>query len=77
MKSCRFAFCFSHGVLHDFPVDDEPWCTATWVPFVAATKEQALEAKQAAYGDARFFDQLPVAQQLEVIEIRQTWDVPN
>ncbi|MFD8013527.1 MULTISPECIES: hypothetical protein [unclassified Streptomyces] len=37
--------------------------------FVAASAGQALEARQAAYGDARFFDQLSADRQLEVIEI--------
>ncbi|GHG13562.1 hypothetical protein GCM10017667_54380 [Streptomyces filamentosus] len=37
--------------------------------FVAASADQALEAKQAAYGDAQFFDQLSGDHQLEVIEI--------
>ncbi|MFK0143224.1 hypothetical protein [Streptomyces murinus] len=32
-----------------------------------------MEAKQQAYGNARFFDELPGDKQLEVIEIRETW----
>lgn len=38
-----------------------------------ATEEQAIEAKQASYGDARFLDDLPVDQRIEVMEIRETW----
>ena len=53
------------------------WCTATWVPFIAASEEQAIEAKRAAYGDARFLDDLPVEKRVEVIEIRETWDRPS
>lgn len=62
-----YAWCFSHGRLHDF--HGEPWCTADWVAFVAPSEEGAHEAKIAAYGDARFLNGLPVAQQIEVLEI--------
>lgn len=65
--STFFAWCFSHGRMHHF--DGEPWCTASWVGFTAATEQAALEAKQHAYGDAEFLDQLPVDKQIEVIEI--------
>lgn len=70
-----YAWCFDHGRLHNFPANQKPWCTAFWVPFVAAvsTEEQAIEAKQASYGDARFFNDLPVDQRIKVIEIRETW----
>jgi hypothetical protein len=71
--SPTYAWCFSHGQLHTFAADESPWCTATWVPFTAATKEQALEAKRAAYGEAQFLDALTLEQQVEVIEIRETW----
>lgn len=67
-----FAWCFDHGTLHTFPADAEPWCTAAWVPFVAGTRELALESKRAAYGDAVFFDQLTSEQKLEVVQIRGT-----
>ncbi|MFI1700416.1 hypothetical protein ACH419_31165 [Streptomyces bobili] len=73
MSSTTYAWCFDHGTLHHFHAPDEPWCTAAWVPFRAASEEQAMEAKQHAYGDARFFDELPGDKQLEVIEIRETW----
>ncbi|MFE6813565.1 hypothetical protein [Streptomyces sp. NPDC057675] len=43
------------------------------MPFTAPSEDQALQAKQYAYGDARFLDELPVEKQLEVIEIRETW----
>ena len=76
MPEQTFAWCFSHGRLHVFrPSTEYPdgaWCTATWVPFAAATEEQAIEAKQVAYGDAAFFDDLPVGKQLEVVKIRET-----
>ncbi|MGA4864144.1 hypothetical protein ACPB9J_16005 [Streptomyces lavendulocolor] len=62
-----YAWCFDHGTLHRFP-GGNAWCTATWIPFTAATEEAALEAKQAAWGDARFLDDLPVEQQLDVLE---------
>lgn len=63
------AWCFDHGRAHVFVAGTTPWCTAAWVGFVAVSAEQALEAKQAAYGDAQFFDQLTADHQLEVIEI--------
>ena len=68
-----FAWCFDHGTLHQFNGDTEPWCTANWVAFRASTEEQAIEGKAAAYGDAKFFDQLTYDQKLEVLEIRDTW----
>lgn len=66
-----YAWCFSHGTLHTF--DAEPWCTADWVPFSARSEEEALEGKAAAYGDVKFFDDLPYDKKLEVLEIRKTW----
>lgn len=68
-----YAWCFDHGTLHTFGADAIPWCTAAWVPFAAASKESALEAKTAAYGDAVFFDQLTSDRQLEVVEICESW----
>ncbi|MER5277748.1 hypothetical protein ABT025_18595 [Streptomyces sp. NPDC002809] len=62
-----FAWCFSHGTLHRFDPRN-PWCTATWIAFTAATEEDALAAKKQAYGDAQFLHHLPAEQQLEVIE---------
>lgn len=66
-----YAWCFDHGTLHRFQPDTTPWCTAAWVGFTATTETAALEAKQHAYGEARFLHELPTEQQLEVIEIRQ------
>ncbi|MFJ7525144.1 hypothetical protein ACIQ1S_09475 [Streptomyces griseus] len=68
MRTAHYAWCFSHGVLHTFPVGDLPWCTATWVAFTAATEAEALASKHAAYGDAQFLHELPVDKQIEVIE---------
>jgi hypothetical protein len=68
--SFTYAWCFDHGRLHAFPAGDEPWCSVAWVPLAAATEEQAVEAKQAAYGDARFLHDLPEDKQLKVVEIR-------
>jgi hypothetical protein len=65
----RFAWCFDHGTLHRFREGVPPWCTAAWVAFTPATEAGAIAAKQAAYGDARFFDELTLDQRLEVIEI--------
>ncbi|MCX5137613.1 hypothetical protein OOK06_36710 [Streptomyces sp. NBC_00340] len=64
-----FAWCFSHGTMHRFQPDTDPWCTANWVAFTATAEDTALKAKTHAYGNARFLHELPVEQQLEVIEI--------
>ncbi|NEA20652.1 hypothetical protein [Streptomyces halstedii] len=64
------AWCFDHGRAHVFAAGTTPWCSAAWVGFVAASADQALEAKQAAYGDAQYFNQLSAVHQLEVIEVR-------
>ena len=74
MRTATFAWCFSHGTMHSFPTGQPPWCTAQWVAFIASTEESALESKTAAYGDARFFEQLTPAQKLDVISARDSWD---
>jgi len=68
-----YAWCFDHGRAHTFPAGTKPWCTAAWVPFVAPTEKDALEAKKSAYGDACFLHQLPTDKQLEIIEIQESW----
>lgn len=69
MRATRYAWCFSHGVLHPFTAGETPWCTATWIAFTATTEPDALAAKRAAYGDAQFLHDLSADQQVEVIEI--------
>jgi len=69
MDRLTHAWCFSHGRMHTFDADETPWCTASWVAFAVTGELQALEAKQAAYGGARFLNELPVEKQLEVMEI--------
>lgn len=71
--SSTCAWCFDHGRLHCFPWDGRPWCTAAWVPFAAATAEQAVEAEQAAYCDARFLGNLCAEAQLDVLKTRGSW----
>lgn len=68
-EKLTYAWCFDHGTLHRFPAGDTPWCTAAWVALTATTEQDALDAKHAAWGEARFLHELPVTQQLEVIEI--------
>ncbi|MFE9850329.1 hypothetical protein ACFYPN_16165 [Streptomyces sp. NPDC005576] len=63
-----YAWCFSHGVMHRFFAHDTPWCTATWIAFTATNEAEALASKRAAYGDAQFLHELPVKEQIEVIE---------
>jgi hypothetical protein len=71
VRKIRFAWCFDHGTMHHFPEGDEPWCSAAWVAFTATTETDAVEAKQAAYGDVQYLDELPGEQQLEIIEITE------
>jgi hypothetical protein len=73
MPTVTFAWCFSHGRLHKFAPDVEPWCTGNWVAFVARSEEEAMEAKVASYGEAVSFDDLPYDKKLEVLDIRNTW----
>ncbi|PBC66281.1 hypothetical protein BX265_8344 [Streptomyces sp. TLI_235] len=68
--SFAYAWCFDHGRLHRFPAGDEPWCSAAWVPLAGATEEEAVEAKWAAYGDARFLHDLSEDKQRNFVEIR-------
>lgn len=63
-----YAWCFSHGTLHRFLAGATPWCTATWIAFTATAENDALAAKEEAYGDAQFLHDLPSVKQLEVIE---------
>jgi len=67
-----FAWCFSHGRMHFFAEDQEPWCTATWVPLAAGSEDKALAEKQRRYGDAQFLDQLPLEQQVAIINQQET-----
>ncbi|MGW2657009.1 hypothetical protein ACWC1D_25545 [Streptomyces sp. NPDC001478] len=60
MRITRYAWCFSHGMLHAFPEGETPWCTGLWVAFTATTNAEALASKHAAYCDAQFLDELPV-----------------
>lgn len=63
----RFAWCFSHGVMHRFDPAD-PWCTATWVWLASRDEADALADKAARYGDAQFLHHLPADQQLAIIQ---------
>lgn len=51
-----FAWCFSHGRLHRFA--GQPWCTAAWIGVTGVTEADAMDAKRAAWGDARFLDDI-------------------
>ena len=72
-----FAWCFDHGTLHQFVGDAEPWCTAAWVLLAASTEGQALEAKDRTYGPARFFDDLMLGRQVEVVEACEARNHPT
>ncbi|ARX81567.1 hypothetical protein SMD44_00965 [Streptomyces alboflavus] len=65
----RYAWCFSHGLLHRFADGPEPWCTATWTWIDGATEDEAQAAKKQRFGNARFLDELPGEQQLELLDI--------
>lgn len=64
-----YAWCFSHGRMHTFYSDREPWCTAMWAPVSGDTEEAALAAKRERYGDAQFIHHLPLGGQAEVHRI--------
>lgn len=63
----RYAWCFSHGRMHTFPVGREPWCTAWWVPLAGNTEQAALAEKRNRYGDAQFMHHLSVEQQAAIV----------
>ncbi|MFC1420769.1 hypothetical protein [Streptacidiphilus cavernicola] len=63
----RFAWCFSHGGIHRFAADRDPWCTASWVWLDGASEAEALVDKAQRFGDARFEDQLTMNQRLAII----------
>lgn len=63
----RYAWCFSHGRLHTFSTDRNPWCTATWTWLHGDTETTATANKTAKYGDAQFLHQLPQEQQINVM----------
>ncbi|MFJ8313300.1 MULTISPECIES: hypothetical protein [unclassified Streptomyces] len=64
-----YAFCFDQGDLHVFR-GEEPWCTAAWVTLSGSTRDEALEDKRSRFGKARFVDDLPLEQQVEVLQLR-------
>lgn len=64
-----YAWCFDHGCLHAF--SGEPWCTAWWAPLTGATEDEALADKVARFGDAFFYDQLPLAVQAQLADARK------
>lgn len=67
-----YAWCFSHGVLHHFPASSTPWCSATWAWLAGESSEDALAAKTARFGEARFLDALPPTDQLALLGAGQT-----
>ncbi|MFI8903885.1 hypothetical protein ACIGO7_37760 [Streptomyces virginiae] len=70
MPDMNYAWCFDHGVLHRFSPAEGPWCTGTWVQLPGVSEDLALEAKERQYGEARFFDQLTLEQQVMLVEAR-------
>lgn len=71
MNGHEWAWCFSHGRIHRFTPDQDPWCTATWTWLDGATEADALTYKTATYGDSQFLHQLPAEQQLQLIQNRR------
>lgn len=74
MPKTAYAWCFSHGLLHAFPADADPWCTGHWVSLSNQSEEAALKKKAAYYGGAAFLEDLPYETKLEVLEIGDTRD---
>lgn len=68
-----FAWCFDHGRPHNFLPDSNPEevCSASWVPLLGDTEEEAMRHKQLVWGDAQFFDQLPLDRQGGLIAITE------
>lgn len=66
-----YGWCFDHGRLHAFLETEGAWCTAAWVPLDASTEEEALAQKQLVWGEALFFDQLPLDRQGGVIAMSE------
>ena len=64
-----YAWCFDHGRLHHFT--NGAWCTAAWTPLAGTTKAQAMADKTTRYGDAIYIDQLPLEQQVKLVNERQ------
>lgn len=62
----RFAWCFSHGYLHDFG-QLSPWCSATWVPIAAENQARATEIKERIFGNVKFLDGLTREMQIDII----------
>lgn len=64
-----FAWCFSHGDLHRFA--GTPHCNGTWVAFPHGVGQEGevLAAKEAAYGTARFLDDLGFTEREAVAEV--------
>ncbi|MFJ4902827.1 hypothetical protein [Streptomyces sp. NPDC088727] len=62
-----FAWCFSHGRLHIFTTEAEPWCTALWTSLAGADRDEALRDKQERFGDAVFEGQLSQEQRVRLI----------
>lgn len=62
----NYAWCFSHGRMHTFWPDREPWCTALWVRVAGITEDEAEAAKRERFGDARFMHDLPVEEQVVI-----------
>lgn len=61
-----YAWCFDHGRMHDF--FNGVWCTAWWVPLSGRTEAEAMADKAARFGDAQFYDQLPLEQRVALAE---------
>lgn len=65
----RYVWCFDHGRTHDF--SHGAWCTASWAPLNGASETEALADKAARFGDAVFYDQLPMDQQVALAEPKE------
>lgn len=65
-----YAWCLDHGRLHHFTQKEGAWCSALWVALDGTDEQSALADKQARFGDAQFFDQLPQQVQVELVESR-------
>lgn len=62
----RYAWCFSHGLMHRFRAGEDPWCTAVWAYLEGESEEEAQSHKKAAFGDAVFEHHLPTEVRAEL-----------
>lgn len=57
-QNLRYAWCFSHGLMHTFENAD-PNCDGTWVYLEGTNRQEAWADKNRRYAQAAFLRDLP------------------